>query len=37
MKIEELISKLSEISNKEDYLVSVDFPSPFEIEIRITK
>ena len=37
MSIEELISNLSEISNKEEYNVNVDFPNPFQIEIKITK
>ena len=37
MSINELINNLSEISNKEDYIVDVDFPNPFQIEIKITK
>lgn len=37
MSLKELINNLSEISNKEDYNVNVEFPNPFEIEIKISK
>lgn len=37
MSIKELINNLEEISNKEDYIVDVEFPNPFQIEIKITK
>ncbi len=37
MSLKELINNLNEISNKEDYIVNVEFPNPFEIEIKITK
>ena len=37
MSIQELINNLNEISNKEDYIVNVEFPNPFQIEIKLTK
>ena len=35
--IKELIKNLKEIENKEDYFVNVDFPNPFQIDIKINK
>tara|TARA_A100000164_G_scaffold162059_1_gene143666 strand:+ start:1162 stop:1275 length:114 start_codon:yes stop_codon:yes gene_type:complete len=35
MSIKELINKLKEIENKEDCIVNVDFPNPFQIDITI--
>ena len=35
--IKELIKNLKEIENKEDYIVNVDFPNPFQINIEINK
>tara|TARA_B100000902_G_C26693211_1_gene613511 strand:+ start:206 stop:322 length:117 start_codon:yes stop_codon:yes gene_type:complete len=35
--IKELIENLKEIENKEDYIVNVDFPNPFQINIEINK
>jgi len=37
MSIKELINNLKEIENKEDYTVNVDFPNPFQIDIKINK
>lgn len=37
MSIAELINNLKEIENKEDYIVNVDFPNPFQIDIKINK
>ena len=35
MSIKELINKLKEIKNKEDYIVDVNFRNPFQIDITI--
>tara|TARA_E500000178_G_scaffold33013_1_gene29997 strand:- start:254 stop:367 length:114 start_codon:yes stop_codon:yes gene_type:complete len=37
MSIKELINKLKEIKNKEDYIVDVNFTNPFQIDIKINK
>jgi len=37
MSIKELINKLKEIKNKKDYIVDVNFPNPFQIDIKINK
>lgn len=37
MSIKELINNLKEIESKEDYTVDVDFPNPFQIDIKINK
>tara|TARA_Y100000768_G_scaffold376073_1_gene347671 strand:+ start:208 stop:321 length:114 start_codon:yes stop_codon:yes gene_type:complete len=37
MSIKELINNLKEIENKEDYIVDINFPNPFQIEIKINK
>jgi|TARA_B100000900_G_scaffold72223_1_gene57495 hypothetical protein len=37
MSIKELIKNLKEIENKENYIVDVNFPNPFQIEIKINK
>ena len=35
--IKELIKNLKEIENKENYIVDINFPNPFQIEIKINK
>ena len=37
MSIKEFINNLKEIENKEDYIINVDFPNPFQINIKINK
>jgi len=37
MSIKELIKNLKEIKNKENYIVDINFPNPFQIEIKINK
>tara|TARA_R100001480_G_scaffold151346_1_gene152619 strand:+ start:188 stop:301 length:114 start_codon:yes stop_codon:yes gene_type:complete len=37
MSIKELIKNLKEIENKENYIVDINFPNPFQIEIKINK
>ncbi len=37
MSIKELINNLKEIENKENYIVDINFPNPFQIEIKINK
>ena len=35
MSIKELINNLKEYENMEEYVVTVDFPNPFQIDIKI--
>ena len=37
MSIKELIKNLKKIENKENYIVDINFPNPFQIEIKINK
>jgi hypothetical protein len=37
MSIKELINNLKEFENMEEYVVTVDFPNPFQIDIKINK
>jgi len=36
MNLNNLIKKLNEIENKEDFNVEIEYPNPFEMKISIT-